>query len=155
VRRDTPAACAGIEPSAGELGRCEARGYEACTALQRGQFLPLRLITLRPLLRAARGEDGKNMRVADTGTVRGTRGPRRRLTESITLSPQKPEVGRPYYRASCRFDTLDLLVQEEGSNVTRRSENPPPYVASRVHSLALRATVVLRGLVQRQQRASM
>jgi len=51
VRRETPAACADIELGAGELGRCEARGYEASTALQR---LPLRLITLRPLLRAAR-----------------------------------------------------------------------------------------------------
>lgn len=54
MRRETPAARADIELGAGELGRCEARGYEACTALQR---LPLRLITLRPLLRAARGED--------------------------------------------------------------------------------------------------
>jgi site-specific DNA recombinase len=54
----------------------------------------------------------------------------RRLTGSITLSPQKPEVGRPYYRASCRFDTLDLLVQEEGSNSLhwwrRRELNPSP-----------------------------
>ncbi len=41
----------------------------------------------------------------------------RRLTGAITLSPQKPEVGRPYYMARCKFDALDLLVEDGGSNL--------------------------------------
>jgi hypothetical protein len=36
----------------------------------------------------------------------------RRLTGSITLSPQKPEVGRPYHMARCKFDALNLLVED-------------------------------------------
>jgi site-specific DNA recombinase len=54
----------------------------------------------------------------------------RRLTGAITLSPQKPEVGRPYYRASCKFDALNLLVEDGGSNLLhwwrRRESNPGP-----------------------------
>jgi DNA invertase Pin-like site-specific DNA recombinase len=38
----------------------------------------------------------------------------RRLTGAITLSPQKPEVGRPYYMARCKFDVLNLLVEDGG-----------------------------------------
>jgi site-specific DNA recombinase len=41
----------------------------------------------------------------------------RRLTGAITLSPQKPEVGRPYYQARCKFDALNLLVEDGGSNL--------------------------------------
>lgn len=41
----------------------------------------------------------------------------RRLTGPVTLTPQIPEVGRPYFKASCKFDSLNLLVAEgEGSN---------------------------------------
>ena len=40
----------------------------------------------------------------------------RRLTGPVTLTPEKPEVGRPYYRVRCNFDSLNLLVAEEGSN---------------------------------------
>ena len=52
----------------------------------------------------------------------------RRLTGSITLSPQKPEVGRPYYMARCKFDALNLLVEDGGSNLLhwwRRQESNP------------------------------
>ena len=53
----------------------------------------------------------------------------RRLTGTVTLTPKKPEVGRPYYRANCKFKTLDLL-EEEGSNSLnwwrRRESNPRP-----------------------------
>jgi site-specific DNA recombinase len=38
----------------------------------------------------------------------------RRLTGAITLSPQKPEVGKPYYQARCKFDALNLLVEDGG-----------------------------------------
>jgi hypothetical protein len=41
----------------------------------------------------------------------------RRLTGAITLSPQKPEVGKPYYQARCKFDALNLLVEDGGSNL--------------------------------------
>jgi hypothetical protein len=41
----------------------------------------------------------------------------RRLTGAITLSPQKPEVGRLYYMARCKFDALNLLVEDGGSNL--------------------------------------
>jgi hypothetical protein len=54
----------------------------------------------------------------------------RRLTGAITLSPQKPEVGRPNYRASRKFDALNLLVEDGGSNLLRwwrrRESNPGP-----------------------------
>ncbi|HEX2879850.1 MAG TPA: hypothetical protein VHO25_09995, partial [Polyangiaceae bacterium] len=53
----------------------------------------------------------------------------RRLTGPVTLTPQTPEVGRPYFRASCKFDSLNLLVAEgEGSNLlhwwSRGGSNP-------------------------------
>jgi hypothetical protein len=38
----------------------------------------------------------------------------RRLTGAITLSPQKPEVGSAYYMARCKFDPLNLLVEDGG-----------------------------------------
>ncbi len=55
----------------------------------------------------------------------------RRLTGSITLTPESPEVGRPYFRARCRFNALNLLrVAEGGSNSLhwwrRRESNPGP-----------------------------
>jgi len=41
----------------------------------------------------------------------------RRLTGPVTLTPESPEVGTPYLRASCRFDALNLLhVADGGSN---------------------------------------
>lgn len=36
----------------------------------------------------------------------------RRLAGQITLTPETPEVGRPYFRATCKVDTLNLLVAE-------------------------------------------
>jgi hypothetical protein len=39
----------------------------------------------------------------------------RRLTGPVTLTPEKPEVGRPYFRIRCNVDSLNLLVAEEGS----------------------------------------
>lgn len=39
----------------------------------------------------------------------------RRLTGQITLTPEKPEVGKPYYRANCKLQTFALL-EDEGSN---------------------------------------
>jgi hypothetical protein len=55
----------------------------------------------------------------------------RRLTGPVTLTPQKPEVGRAYFQACCRFDSLNLLhVAERGSNSLRwwrrRESNPGP-----------------------------
>ena len=41
----------------------------------------------------------------------------RRLTGPVTLTPKKPEVGRPYFQAACRFDSLNLLVSDGGSNL--------------------------------------
>lgn len=41
----------------------------------------------------------------------------RRLTGPVTLTPEKPEVGRPYFRVRCKFESLNLLqVAEGGSN---------------------------------------
>lgn len=47
----------------------------------------------------------------------------------MTLTPERPQVGRPYFRVSCRVDSLNLLrVAEEGSNSLqwwrRRESNP-------------------------------
>ena len=40
----------------------------------------------------------------------------RRLTGPVTLTPEKPDVGRAYFRVRCSVDSLNLLVAEEGSN---------------------------------------
>jgi len=55
----------------------------------------------------------------------------RRLTGPVTLTQESPEVGKPYFRASCRFQALNLLrVAEGGSNLLhwwrRRESNPGP-----------------------------
>ena len=54
----------------------------------------------------------------------------RRLTGPVTLTPEKPEVGRPYFKVHCNVDSLNLLVAEEGSNSLhwwrRRESNPGP-----------------------------
>jgi hypothetical protein len=62
----------------------------------------------------------------------------RRLTGAITLSPQKPEVGRPYYMARCKFDALDLLV-EGGSNSLVEARGIEPRSAR--HRSRLRSRV--------------
>jgi site-specific DNA recombinase len=41
----------------------------------------------------------------------------RRLTGPVTLTPEKPDVGRPYFRVRCKFESLNLLVAEDGSNL--------------------------------------
>jgi site-specific DNA recombinase len=54
----------------------------------------------------------------------------RRLTGPVTLTPEKPNVGRPYFRVNCKFDSLNLCVAEESSNLSqwwrRRESNPGP-----------------------------
>src|SRR5690606_28867033 len=55
----------------------------------------------------------------------------RRLTGPVTLTQESPEVGKPYFRASCRFQALNLLrVAEQGSTLLhwwrRRESNPGP-----------------------------
>jgi site-specific DNA recombinase len=55
----------------------------------------------------------------------------RRLTGAVTLNPEKPDVGRPYFRVRCKFDGLNLLqVADGGSNSLqwwrRRELNPGP-----------------------------
>ena len=40
----------------------------------------------------------------------------RRLTGPVTLTPKKPEVGRPYFQAACRVDSLNLMVEEGSSS---------------------------------------
>ena len=52
----------------------------------------------------------------------------RRLTGPVTLTPEKPEVGRAYFRVRCNVDSLNLLVAEDGSNLLHwrrgRDSNP-------------------------------
>ena len=52
----------------------------------------------------------------------------RRLTGPVTLTPEKPEVGRAYFRVHCKVDSLNLLVAEDGSNLLQlrrgRDSNP-------------------------------
>ena len=59
----------------------------------------------------------------------------RRLTGAVTLTPRKPDVGRAYFLASCRFQSLNLLLAEGGSNSLqwwrRRELNPGPKIARR------------------------
>ena len=40
----------------------------------------------------------------------------RRLTGSVTLHPENPEVGRAYFRVRCRVDSLNLLQVADGSS---------------------------------------
>jgi hypothetical protein len=41
----------------------------------------------------------------------------RRLKRPVTLTPEKPEVGRTYFRVGCKFDRLNLRqVADGGSN---------------------------------------
>ena len=58
----------------------------------------------------------------------------RRLTGPVTLTPEKPEVGRPYFRVRCKFDSLNLLrVADGGSNLLqwwrRRESNRVSAIA--------------------------
>jgi hypothetical protein len=54
----------------------------------------------------------------------------RRLTDPVTLTPRQPEVGRPYFQAACKVDSLNLLVADGGSNLLRwwssRESNAAP-----------------------------
>ncbi len=52
----------------------------------------------------------------------------RRLTGPVILSPEKPEVGKPYFRVRCKFETLNLLIADGGSNSSHwwsRGESNP------------------------------
>ena len=42
----------------------------------------------------------------------------RRLTGPVTLTPEKPEVGRPYFRVRCKFDSLNLLEVADGGSIS-------------------------------------
>ena len=48
----------------------------------------------------------------------------RRLTGPVTLTPEKPDVGRPYFRVNCKFDSLNLCVAEGSSNLLHMVEAP-------------------------------
>ena len=52
----------------------------------------------------------------------------RRLTSPVTLTREKPGVGRAYFRVRCKVDSLNLLVAEAGSNLFQlrrgRDSNP-------------------------------
>ena len=54
----------------------------------------------------------------------------RRLTGPVTLTPKKPEVGRPFFKVNCKVDSLNLLVADGSSNSfhwwRRRESNPGP-----------------------------
>ena len=52
----------------------------------------------------------------------------RALTGAVTLTPRTPEVGKPYFQAACKVNSLNLLVAEGGSNLLqwwRRRESSP------------------------------
>lgn len=44
----------------------------------------------------------------------------RDLTGPVTLTPQVPEVGKPYFMAACRFNALNLLTVAEGGDGSNR-----------------------------------
>jgi site-specific DNA recombinase len=58
----------------------------------------------------------------------------RRLTGPVTLTPKRPDVGRPYFQAACKVDSLNLLIADGGSNLLqwwrRRESNPGPKKSS-------------------------
>jgi len=62
-----------------------------------------------------------------------------RLTGSVTLSPQKPEVGKPYYRTACKFDVLNLLVEDGASNLLHWWSRPPGVIPAVLPAQALNA----------------
>ena len=65
------------------------------------------------------------------------------LTGAITLTPRRPEVGRPCMVAACKVHSLEFLA-EPGSNSfqwwRRRESNPGPKISA---SLILRAHPIL------------
>lgn len=67
----------------------------------------------------------------------------RRLTGPVTLTPERPDVGRPYFRVRCSFESLNLLVAEDGSNLLqwwrRRELNQAGEAAFLPHLAALAA----------------
>jgi hypothetical protein len=73
----------------------------------------------------------------------------RRLTGPVTLTPEKPQVGRAYFRVRCKVDCLNLLVAEDGSNLLQwrrgRDSNPAIGVGNNLKRHAtLRANAVKR-----------
>ncbi len=68
----------------------------------------------------------------------------RRLTGAVTLTPKRPEVGRPYTVRRCRFEGLNFLA-EPGSNLsqwwTLQESNPS---ATCMRSMRLRAYPLAR-----------
>ena len=67
----------------------------------------------------------------------------RRLTGAVTLTPEKPQVGRPYYRAACTFESLNLLIADGGSNLlhwwSRRELKPRRLPSARTLAAIRRA----------------
>lgn len=68
-------------------------------------------------------------------------------SSAITLTPEKPQVGRAYFRVRCKVDCLNLLVAEDGSNLLHwrrgRDSNPAIGVGNNLKRHAtLRANAV-------------
>lgn len=53
----------------------------------------------------------------------------RRLTGPVTLTPERPEVGKPYFRVSCKVDSLNLLHVADGGSL--RLAAPPASLGRR------------------------
>ncbi|HVW30431.1 MAG TPA: recombinase family protein [Polyangiaceae bacterium] len=62
----------------------------------------------------------------------------RRLTGPVTLTPEKPDIGRPYFRVACKFDALNLLVADGGSNLLRWWRRRESNSALRLSSVVIR-----------------
>jgi hypothetical protein len=111
----------------------------------------------RMSLRAIGGGAGR--RRENCGT-RVTPEPGQVKTVTTHVQSMEAALDHAFTSAACRFDTLDLLVQGRvrtsvrDRRIHRRSSYPECTRACGA-SLALRASVVLRGLVQRQRRRSM
>jgi hypothetical protein len=71
--------------------------------------------------------------------------------------PEKPDVGRPYFRVACKFDALNLLqVADGGSNLLRwrrRRESNPSRKPDK--NLEFRAVYPFGGFIPAVHRVSM
>lgn len=67
----------------------------------------------------------------------------RRLTGPVTLTPTRPEVGKPYFMVGCTFDSLSLLA-DGGLNLLGRDSFRPPSPLRRFEAKTYRRGVVLQ-----------